>query len=163
MTAHRLALLDTNILLLKLVAETDVSLLRTFKRVQEFEERDIALLGRLLSEFNALLSTPHVLAETSNFIDQAPAYRRRDLIDSFQRYVAESEERYESALDLVGRAEFVLLGLADTGLISLSKIAVIITTDFHLTGRIEAAGGSVINFNRTRSPQLLGQGKRSQR
>lgn len=157
MTAHRFALLDTNILLLKIVAETDASLLRTFKRVQQFEERDIALLGELLSEFSALISTPHVLAETSNFIDQAPEYRRTELIDSFKRYVAESEERYESALGLVGRAEFVSLGLADTGLSSLSKIAVVITTDFHLTGRIEATGGSVVNFNRIRSSQMLGQ------
>ena len=162
MTAERIALLDTNVLLLKLVAETDVSLLRTFKRVQEFEERDIALLGKLLSEFNTLLSTPHVLAEASNFIDQAPTYRRGDLVNSFQRYIGEIEERYESALDLVARAEFVALGLADTGLSSLSKIAVVITTDFHLTGRIEATGGSVINFNRIRSPQMLSQGKRSQ-
>jgi len=73
-TARRIALLDTNVLLLKMVAETDPSLLRTFKRVQTFEERDIALLDRLLSEFDTLLSTPHVLAEASNFIDQAPAH-----------------------------------------------------------------------------------------
>lgn len=150
-----MALLDTNVLLLKMVAETDASLLRTFKRVQEFEERDIALLASVLSEFDALLSTPHVLAEASNFIDQAPTYRRRALIETFQRYIAESEEHYEPALDLMARAEFASLGLADTGLSSLSKVAVVITTDFHLTGRIEAAGGAVINFNRTRSDQLL--------
>lgn len=156
MTANRVALLDTNVLLLKLVAETDMSLLRTFKRVQVFEERDIALLGEVLSDFDALLTTPHVLTEISNFIDQAPAYRRQALIDSLRRYVADSEERYESALDLMAKAEFAALGLADTGLSSLSKIAVVITTDFHLTGRIEAMGGHVINFNRTRSPQFLG-------
>lgn len=162
MTARRIALLDTNVLLLKMVAETDPSLLRTFKRVQTFEERDIALLDRLLSEFDTLLSTPHVLAEASNFIDQAPAHRRTELIETFQRYVSESTEHYESALDLMARAEFVSLGLADTGLSSLSRIAVVITTDFHLSGRIEKAGGAVINFNQARSYQLLDQFKQPQ-
>lgn len=155
MTAHKIALLDTNVLMLKMVAETDASLLRTYKRVQQFEEGDIVLLGELLSRFDILYSTPHVLTEASNFIDQAPQHRRKELFDCFQRYVTANEERYETALALVKRNEFVSLGLADTGLCSLSNIAVVITMDFHLSGRIEAIGGSVVNFNHYRSTYLL--------
>jgi hypothetical protein len=137
------------------VAEVDVSLLTTFKRVQQFEKEDVALLAHMLRNFDSILTTPHILSETSNFIDQAPLYRRAKLIETFQQYVDKHQERYEPAVNLVSRQEFAQLGLSDTGLSSLSDIAVVITTDFRLAGKIEAMGGRAINFNQARSARLL--------
>jgi hypothetical protein len=147
--------LDTNILLLWLVAETDSSLLQTFKRVQIFDEQDIPLLQDILRPFSTLVTTPHVLAETSNFIQQAPSHRRSDLAETLRRYVDNYNERYEAARSLSTRAEFMWLGLSDTGLSSLSTELTIVTADTRLTGEIESLGGSVINFNRARTARLL--------
>jgi hypothetical protein len=155
-TEGKTAVLDTNVLLLLLVAQTDISLLKTFKRVQSFEASDISLLESILSRFQSFISTPHVLAEVSNFVDQAPPYRRSDLVQALRRYVDTHAERYEAARVLADSKEFALLGLTDTGLTHLSGESVVITVDFRLAGKIEALGGSVINFNHARSAFLLG-------
>ncbi len=149
------ASLDTNILLLRLVAETDPALLGTFKRVSSFELEDLRLLAQVLIPFRSLVTTPHVLAEVSNFVDQAPTYRRSDLIAALVRFVYENGEVYEAAKDLVTRPAFVSIGLADTSLLALSKGTMVVTTDYHLWGRIAAENGHCINFNHLRSEGLL--------
>jgi hypothetical protein len=151
----RTAVLDTNVLLLLLAGETDASLLRTFKRVDSFTEMDLELLTTTLQPFREIITTPHVLAEVSNFVDQAPLYKRADLISALQRFVEENAEHYEYARRLVVRAEFRWLALADTGLVSLSSEAVIVTTDYQLANQIALDGGHVINFNHLRGQQLL--------
>jgi hypothetical protein len=155
LTASRRAALDTNVLLLRLAAAADPTLLRRFKRVQVFEPEDIHLLSTTLRPFRHILTTPHVLAEASNFIDQAPAYARTKLIAAFQRFVRESEEQYRAAVELCVREEFSLLGLSDTGLSELSQTATVITTDYRLAGKIRSIGGSAINFDKLRSDRLL--------
>lgn len=155
MTESGIAVLDTNVLLLLLVAQTDVSLLNTFKRVQSFEPSDISLLQEILSRFHSFMSTPHVLAEVSNFVDQAPAYRRSDLVHALRRYIDTHAEHYEPATALTARSEFELLGLTDTGLTHLSSECVVVTLDFRLARKIEALGGKAINFNHLRSTRLI--------
>ena len=146
--------LDTNILLFYLVGETDISLLRTFKRVQNFDAQDIEVLRDVLKPFQTIITTPHVLAETSNFIDQAPHYRRADLFETFRDFIKSNAESYEESKFLSQRDEFFDLGLADTGLSSLSSQFTVITMDFHLSGRIQQAGGAVINFEHVRSERI---------
>jgi hypothetical protein len=145
---------DTNILLLQIVAETDLSLLETFKRVRNFDSQDVDLLTVVLKPFQALITTPHVLAETSNFIDQAPQYRRTELVRAFERFIQKNDEHYEEARLLAKREQFPDLGLADMGLCSLGGRCTVITNDFQLSGKIEAMGGSVINFQQVRSQRI---------
>jgi hypothetical protein len=150
-----IALLDTNLLLLWLVSLTDASLLASYKRVNQFTADDLTLLAQLLSGFSDLLTTPHVLAEVSNFVDQAPQYRRDDLKNALRRFIERHREAYEAATRLLARAEFDALGIADTALLSLSMHATVITVDHELWSRILANGGSCINFNHARSSLLL--------
>ena len=133
-----------------MAAETDVSLLRSFKRVDIFSEKDIDSLAVVLTPFRSLVTTPHILAETSNFVDQAPPYVREALIESLREFVVGNEEWYEKARTLAPRREFPSLGLTDTGLVAVSERATIITVDWRLAGQIESAGGRVINFNHHR-------------
>jgi hypothetical protein len=72
-----------------------------------------------------------VLAEVSNFIDQAPQHRRLALIESLRKFADENREHYEQARNLVQRTEFV-------------------TMDFHLYNRIVLLGREAINFNHRR-------------
>lgn len=151
----RIAILDTNVLLLYLVGQTDPSLLKTFKRVDSFETTDLRLLADVLRSFDELLTTPHVLSEASNFVDQCPPYRRVELTAVLRQFAETHTERYEEALRLVGRDEFRWLALTDTGLSSLSMHAVVITTDYRLANHIAYQGGHVINFNHLRGNVLL--------
>jgi hypothetical protein len=151
----RIAVLDTKVLLLWLVGNTDANLLKTFKRVSSFDPNDLSLLWRILRQFHESITTPHVLAEVSNFVDQAPLYRREALVLTLQRFAERISERYEKASALVGRREFRHLALADTGLTSLSSDVVVITTDYKLANQIDSQGGHVINFNHLRTDRLL--------
>ena len=69
------AILDTNLLLLWLVARTDPRLLEQFKRVQMFTYQDIQILQDILNPYTEFVTTPHILSESRNFIDQAPSWR----------------------------------------------------------------------------------------
>jgi hypothetical protein len=148
-------LLDTNLLLLLLVAQTDARILQEYKRVQSFTYQDIELLRNVLQPFQAHVTTPHILSETSNFLKQAPSWRRAGLGDAFKSFINEIAEIYEPAENLIVREEFNEFGLADTGLAQLSSDVVVITVDYPLSGKIEAIGGHALNFNHYRSTYLL--------
>ncbi len=141
------ALLDTNLLLLLLVSRVDPLLVLQFKRVRMFKMEDIEILRGLLLPFRGFVTTPHVLAETSNFVHQAPPQWRSALIEELHRYVEEEVEIFTPANELIQGREFSLLGLTDAAIFTLSRRAVVVTADFQLAGRIESAGGSVLNFN----------------
>jgi hypothetical protein len=134
------------VLLLLLVASVDISLLRTFKRVSQFTAQDATALGDLLQSFRELATTPHVLSETDNFVDQAPTYRRGDLKNGLIQFIERAPERYRLAKELAAGDEFMPLGLTDCGLIDFQREAVVITTDFRLAGRINAQNGFAISF-----------------
>jgi hypothetical protein len=138
-------------MLLWLVARTDATLLHKFKRVQIFTYQDIELLRDLLQPYREFVTTPHILSETSNFIDQAPAGRRSYLIAEFKDFIRAGAEVYAPATALIERNEFNALGLTDTAMAELSTEAVVITVDYRLAGKIEAMGGYSVNFNHYRT------------
>jgi hypothetical protein len=145
--AGRRVVLDKAVLLLWLVGRTNVDLLLTFKRVKSFKSEDLDLLVELLSDTAEILTTPHVLAEVSNFVDQSPQYAREALIRSFRAFADSHVELYREAKALVFRPQFSALGLTDTGLLELSSQAVILTVDYRLVGKILAMGGRAENFH----------------
>ncbi len=147
---RRSLLLDTNLLLFFLVTQVDLSILRSFKRVSQFRTSDLVPLRDLVEAFSALIATPHVLTEVSNFVDQAPLQWRSHLIFALRRFAEDQEERYERASSLAVRNEFQHLALTDTGLLSLSTDAVVATLDFELYHRILAAGGAAVHFDEVR-------------
>jgi hypothetical protein len=146
-------MLDTNLLLLLLVARTDETLLNQFKRVQVFTYEDIELLTELLRPYAEFVTTPHILSETSNFIDQAPSWRRSALVDCLKEFIDGGVEVFQPARLLIERDEFNALGLTDTAMSQLSDEAVVMTVDYRLAGKIEAMGGNALNFNHYRSSQ----------
>jgi hypothetical protein len=137
---------DTNVLLLWLVALTNPKMLFEFKRVQSFSYRDIVLLRDIVARCAEHLTTPHVLAETTNFVRQAPAHRRPLLLEAPRVYIDEAAEVYRPAKVLARRAEFLSLGLSDAGLFELGSDAVVVTTDHRLAAEIANAGGDSIHF-----------------
>jgi hypothetical protein len=155
MSPARVAIFDTNVLLLWLVLRVDIGLLRNFKRVRSFTVEDAQLLWSLATSFAAIVATPHVLSQTSDFVEQAPDYRRPALIEALRSFIAEHNEWYEEARLLCGLDQFQSVGLADAGLLSISGRATVVTADRKLAGQIEGRGGHVINFNHYRSGQFL--------
>ena len=66
-------ILDTNLLLLLVVGLTDPALIGKHKRTRSFEVTDYDLLVNVLSGYNEIVVTPHILTETSNLLSQTAA------------------------------------------------------------------------------------------
>jgi hypothetical protein len=148
---HKKVVLDTNLLLLWLVARTDANLLQKFKRVKQFTYRDFERLQELLQPYRKFVTTPHILSETSNFLDQAPLRQRTALIEALKDFIRSGVEVYRPADELIDRDEFNAFGLTDTAIAQLSAEAVVLTVDYRLAGKIEAMGGNALNFNHYRT------------
>jgi hypothetical protein len=138
------------LLLFFLAMQVDLGILRSFKRVSNFRSSDLQPLKDLVGAFSALITTPHVLTEVSNFIDQAPPQWRPQLIDALRSFIIEQEEHFEESSRLVELPEFAHLALADTALLSLSRSVSVATLDYELYGRILAVGGRAIHFDHVR-------------
>ncbi len=146
---------DTNVLLLWLVARTDPGLVDGFKRVQMFDYDDVKSLRMVMASFARVITTPHVLAETSNFLQQAPIHRRTALVRELVNYTNTAVEQYRPANALSQRAEFEALGLTDTAIIDLSDNILVLTTDHNLAGRIITSGGNALHFNDLRKKRQV--------
>lgn len=72
------------------------------------------------------------------------------LTETLKAFIRAVPETHDAAVKLIDRPEFNSFGLTDTALSNLSAEAVVITVDFRLSGKIEAAGGNAINFNHHR-------------
>lgn len=149
-------LLDTNILLLDVVSELGQGWITRFKRTRDrFEESDSAILREARGHARRLLTTPHVLTETSNLLgqsteDQAIRARAR-LSEKF----AVLDEKWIQARDMnasdTSRKLFHRLGLTDWALCETAKTGVLVLTDdAALADSVERVGGRSLNFNHLR-------------
>ena len=112
-----------------------------------FDYDDVKSLRMVMAGFARTITTPHVLAETSNFLQQAPIHRRAALVRELVSYTNTAVEHYRPANALSLRAEFATLGLTDTAMIDLSERVLVLTTDYNLAGRIATLGGHALHFS----------------
>ena len=149
--SDRSAALDSNLLLLYLVSRDNhlLHLIGTWKRLNTFERQDAVRLVRLTSTFRSLLTTPHVLTETSNFIGQLAESAKSVLLANFKSYIDQTEEYSTPARVVSDHPAFSRLRLTDCALLELPIACTILTVDFHLAAQRRSSGGLVMNFNHT--------------
>jgi len=82
-------------------------------------------------------------------------HRRSMLMNKLAEYAIQIAEINIPSAELVKLEAFFQLGLTDAGLSQIARTYTVITTDFHLAGRIASAKYHSINFNHLRSNQLL--------
>jgi hypothetical protein len=150
------AILDSNVLLLYLVAEFDPSLVgSSYKRLSSFQAPDIVLLRWLFDQFSSVATTAHVLTEVSNLSNQMPTWKKEQWFPWFGRRLGDFAE-IALASSEIGRLDtFFRFGLTDAGLVQLSDRYVIVTNEFPLTGLLESRNLPVINFTHLRQSWLL--------
>ena len=150
-------LLDTNLLVLLVVGLTDRGLILKHKRTRTFEPADYDLLLEILTSFDTVVVTPHVLSEASNLLAQIGEPALSTLRTTFAALVEAQEEIYVAARDSVRQPAFLRLGLTDTAILELGKNELaLLTTDVGLY--LEAAKTNPLaeNFNHLRQARLLG-------
>jgi predicted nucleic acid-binding protein len=151
----RSVVLDTNLLVLLVVGSTEPSLIQRHKRTKGFDDSDYRLLTEVLCAYDQLIVTPHILAETSNLLAQAPDDATRgNVMRIFEKLIcsAEMDERFDEARMLARRPEFHRLGLTDCAALEVSKNGVpFITTDVGAYLAAAAVNHNASNFNHWRS------------
>lgn len=148
-------LLDTNVLLLFIIAKHQPTMIGK-KRLEKYGEDDGKLLVNYINKFSRILTTPHVLAETSNLVRQiVKGSLGTDLStilhplfclsnhNSFKQFTVNGN-RIDSKL-------FGKLGLTDSGLATLvpDKI-LLLTDDLNLYVAASMLKGDAINFTHMR-------------
>lgn len=150
------AILDSNVLLLYLVAEFDPNLIgSSYKRLSSFQAPDVILLRWLFGQFSSVTTTPHVLTEVSNLSNQMPSWKKEQWFPWFGKRLADFAEVTLASSEIGRLDSFWRFGLTDAGLAKLSERFVIVTNEFPLTGFLESRSLPVINFTHLRQSWLF--------
>jgi len=149
-------LIDTNILLLLLVGLHDRSMIEEYKRTKQFTQDDFDVLTRICGMFRKLITTPSVLAETSNLARPLFEIDSGNFPAVFQRFVSTACEETVKAVEVVGDDLFRKTGFTDTSVKMIcSSQFLILTDDFRLSGHLTKQNIDFVNFNHLRLPYLL--------
>ena len=109
------------------------------------------MLQLTLAEFDEVLVTPHVLAETSNLL----GYLADPLLSAARVTLAALlppwQERFTRGTELTGTSVYLRLGLTDSALFSTASASItLLTDDLPLFIAAGSAGRSAINFTHLR-------------
>ncbi len=144
-------LIDTNILLLWLVGSTNKDRITQFSRTQNFEARDYELLINIFKKFSRLLTTPNILTEVSNLINQLGEPDRSKCFSIFARDVVQLKEIYADSHTLAKTDKFPKFGLTDCGIMNVAKDNyLVLTDDLRLASYLQNIGIDTLNFNNIR-------------
>jgi hypothetical protein len=146
-------LLDTNLLLLLFVGLLDSDLVNNFKRTknQQFTEKDFLLLAGIVKNFSKIVTTPHILTETSNFIFQLDGKKQQLALQIIAENIQSFKERSKESKKLVLAGEFFNFGLTDTAILDLPpKKYLVLSIDAALVIALQKKGVDAINFTRFR-------------
>ena len=139
-------LIDTNILLLYIVGSFNPILIRDFKRTANFSEDDFERVSKFIDYFELKITTPHVLTEISDFIDN-----RQNLQVGLKVYIEGSKEIFLESLELSKKETFLKFGLADTSVTYTAKDSYLIFTDDRpLYGFLTNSGIDAVNLDQIR-------------
>lgn len=148
-------LVDTNVLLLYLFGRYQPAAIGR-KRLEHYSVDDADLIIQFISKFRCILTTQHVLAETSNLARQiVTGTQKRELsLSLYPLFCLDTPASFRHR-DVHGPSidvgVFTRLGLTDAGLTSLAKSKVLLLTDdLDLAVAAGSAGGDVINFSHMR-------------
>lgn len=144
-------IIDTNLLLLFVVGSYDQNRIATFKRTKKFGKDDYMLVKRFVDCFKTIRTTPSILTEVSNHLNQLPEELQAEFYVAFSDCIANLFEVYEKSVTLSKIDSFTKYGLTDTSIIEDAKNNyVVLTDDFPLSGYLNASGVDAINFNHLR-------------
>lgn len=149
-------LIDANLLVLLVVGICDRQLIGGHKRTRVFTATDYDLLVHLIAGFSRVVTTPHILAETSNLLGQTDRQKRSLLLQQLANVIENVEERPVAAREVVADPIFTRLGITDCGVLGcLAHGMTLLTADLDLYIAASNRGYRAWNFNHLREQDLL--------
>jgi len=111
-----------------------------------FTQEDALLLGWIIDQFGALVTTACVITEASNLGNSLSSYTRNGWFNSLANHCLTVAEDTPSLASLAVKDEFLQFGITDCALSSFANKYQVLTTDYRLSGALNATGQSVLNF-----------------
>lgn len=146
-------LLDSNLLTIFLVAQLGAGEIERNKKTRNFTSEDAQILQAILEQFEAVITTPHILAEVTNLLDWVTGEKRLLLFNLLANFIQQVDEKYLSAKHITFSPAFIKLGLTDACLFELiqQEKTVLLTADLALYGFAVGYHLPAINFNHLRN------------
>jgi predicted nucleic acid-binding protein len=116
-----LVCLDTNLLILVIVGRTDPSFIAAHKRTNTFDARDFLVIETLIAAYDGVVTTPHILAETSNLLRQIRNPARDRIQHTLHAFIATSQELAITSEAGCSHPDYLALGLTDAVILSACK------------------------------------------
>jgi rRNA-processing protein FCF1 len=149
-------LIDTNLLLLYVVGAVDRKEIGRFKRTIKFLPEDFDLLLRVMSFFQSVVTTPHILTEVSNLAGQIGDHAKSGVFAKIAQGVVEFREEHVPTSELTAQPSFIRFGLTDTAVLHHARGRfLVLTDDFPLSQYLQHQGVDVVNFNHLRMSTLF--------
>ena len=146
-------LVDSNLLFVHVVGCTSRDQVGRARRTEKYSIEDFDLLQMTLAEFDEVLVTPHVLAETSNLLGYIAEPLLSEARTMFATMLPPWQERFTRGTELTGTSVYLRLGLTDSALFSAAAASAsitLLTDDLPLFIAAGNAGRSAINFTHLR-------------
>ena len=147
----RSVLVDSNLLFILVVGHTSRDHVGRARRTEQYSPEDFDLLQSALTDYDKVLVTPHVLAETSNLLGYLSEPLLSKTRSTLGLMLARWNEHYAPCIDLVDAPIYLRLGVTDSALFTAaSSTAALLTDDFPLYLAASTAGRDAINFTHLR-------------
>lgn len=114
-------IIDANLLLLFVVGTHDQDRIATFKRTKKYDKDDFMLVKRFIECFKAVRTTPSILTEVSNYLNQLPTELQPEYYSAFSDCIGKLFEVYEESARLSKNDCFTKYGLTDTSIVADAK------------------------------------------
>ncbi len=142
-------LIDTQLLILLIVGLTNPDFILRHRRLAPvYNQKHFGALQTILAKAPKLVSTPHILAETSNLLRQSSDPMRSQIMETFKNFIICADERAVLGVRAAEHAVFIRLGLTDAAILSLDPAEVqVLTVDHDLHIASSQEGFDVVNIS----------------
>jgi len=120
-------LLDSNLLLVLAVGRIDPQRLGRDSHLKAYSAADYEILHRYSAVFRARVTTPHILAEVSNHLDNIDPRLLPALSTALNDWNP-IRESWTPATTLVARTEYLTVGLTDVAIMQVARPKTVVLT-----------------------------------
>ena len=145
-------LLDANLMLVLVIGTLRPEYVGTVPRTKAFVRDDYYLLLSLCRRFLAVVTTPHVLTEVGNLLDNTGLMNNQASVSIVRDTLRQFREKFVVSREAMNQPTFYSCGLTDSVLYYLThRHYLLLTTDAVLCNFVLSRGCDAINFNNIRT------------
>lgn len=145
-------LIDTNLLVLRVIGDVNPQRVGVFKRVTAYTAEGYNLLRRLMTQAARLFTIPQVISEVSNLTDLS-GKEREDALRVLRHYVLLHTETAATSRDACAHSAYERLGVTDSAILLTAERhgVAVLTNDLDLHLALQERGIPSANFTHLRN------------